>query len=205
MRTPKRLTGFALLAFVAAAGAGCGALRGGPAPASQVVTSPKLNPTVYFEDGETAFFGVDGRAAQYVKEGTLFPLGIGLANRSKGTLTFTRESFVLEDSEGKKYPLASYEEFQPYTRSRSDERMLDAFAESMRARFGNFSFASFEMFPRKDRTVPARDRVELGRTTWTVGYLYFPIPPGGIHGKAFSLLIRVKEVPETFVVRFSLR
>lgn len=205
MHTPQRSIACALVAVLIAAGIGCAAVRGGAAPVSKAVTSPKLNPTVFFEDGETAFFGVDGRAAQYVKEGTLFPLGIGLANRSKGPLTFTRESFVLEDQDGKKYTLASYEEFQSYGRSRADARLLDAFAEIMRARFGNFSFTAFHLFPLKDQTVPARDRIELGRTTWTAGYLYFPIPPGGIHGKTFSLLVRAKEVPETFVVKFSLR
>ena len=205
MRIPQRSFACTLLAFSVAAGIGCASVRGGAAPVSQAVASPKLNPTVFFEDGETAFLGVDGRAAQYVKEGALFPLGIGLANRSKGALTFTRESFVLEDQEGKKYTLASYEEYQAYERSRTDARLLDAFLDVMRTRFGNFSFTSFQLFPLKDRTVPARDRVELGRTTWTAGYLYFPIPPGGIHGKTFSLLVRVKEVPETFVVKFSLR
>lgn len=191
-----------LLALLATAGC---AMRSGPVAGSPAGSSPKLNPTVYFEDGNLAFIGVDTRAAQYVKEGPLVPLGIGLANRSKGSLTFTRESFLLEDEGGKRVQLASYEEFQPYTRGATDARLLDAFVEVVRARFGNYTPTDFSFFPVKGGSATARDRLELGRTTWTVGNLYFPMPEGGIHGKSFSLLVRVKEVPETFVVKFALR
>jgi hypothetical protein len=194
-----------LFGSLALAAASCAAIKSGPAAGAPLGGSPKLNPTVFFEDGNVAFIGVDTRAAQYVKDGTLLPLGIGLANRSKGSLTFTRESFVLEDSEGRKVPLASYGEFQPYTRAATDARLLDAFVEVVRARFGNFAFTDLSFFPIKGGSATARDTLELGRTTWTVGNLYFPLPEGGIHGKAFSMLVRVKEVPETLVVKFTLR
>ena len=85
----------------------CATIKSGSVAGAPLGASPKLNPTVFFEDGSVAFIGVDTRAAQYVKDGPLLPLGIGLANRSKGSLTFTRESFVLEDSEGRKVVLAS--------------------------------------------------------------------------------------------------
>lgn len=203
MSAKTRVSFFLLLLAALAAGIGC-ATHTKPGPASPEALSPKLNPLVYFEDGQVVFVGVDGRAAQYVKEGSLFPVGIGLANRSMGSLTFSRESFVLEDAEGRKYPLASFEEFQAYDRSRTDANLLDVFAETMRARFGNFSVTEFDFFPSKGSRAPARDRIELGRTTWTIGYLYFPIPPGGIHGEKFSLLVKPKEVPDAFFVKFSI-
>jgi len=183
----------------------CATIKSGSVAGAPLGASPKLNPTVFFEDGSVAFIGVDTRAAQYVKDGPLLPLGIGLANRSKGSLTFTRESFVLEDSEGRKVGLASYAEFQPYQRAATDARLLDAFVEVVRARFGNFAFTDLSFFPVKGGSGTARSVIELGRTTWTVGNLYFPLPEGGIHGKSFSMLVRVKEVPETLVVKFTLR
>ena len=166
--------------------------------------SPKLNPFVYFEEGTTLFVGVDTRAARYVEDGTIFPLGLGLSNVWEKSLTVGREDIVLEDDAGNRYPLVSLEEFnRDYRRSRTDARLLDSFVEAVGGRYSNFDYTPWRLFPFKGETSTSTDTIELGRFNWTVGYLYFPIPEGGVKDRSFALLVETREVPETFVVRFT--
>jgi hypothetical protein len=146
------------------------------------------------------------RAAQYVKTGPIFPLGIGLANQGKTALRLSRESFVLEADDGKRYPLVSHQEFNAdYSRSRSDMRLFDSFIEVMNSRFNNYRPVDWRLYPFSGEASPVAEQIELGRLFWTAGYLYFPIPEGGIHGKRFALLVNSPQHEETFVVRFELK
>jgi hypothetical protein len=166
----------------------------------------KLTPFLYYEDGATMFLGVDTRASQYVKEGTIFPLGIALANQSKSQLTFSRENFVLETASGQRFPLVSVEEFnRSYTRSRSDVQLADSAREAMNARFGNYRFVDQTMYPMRGGGGTSTDQFQLGRMFWTHFYVYFPMPEDGIHGQQFTLLLEVPEADDTFVVNFALK
>jgi hypothetical protein len=168
--------------------------------------SSKLTPFLYYEDGATLFLGVDARAAQYVKEGTIFPLGIALANQSKSPLTFSRENFVLETASGQRFPLVSVEEFnRSYTRSRSDARLADSAREAMNARFTNYRFTDQTMYPMRGGGGTSTDQFQLGRMFWTHFYVYFPLPEDGIHGQQFTLLLEIPEADDTFVVNFALK
>ena len=75
----------------------------------------------------------------------------------------------------------------------------------MRTRFRNYNFTPWRLFPARGSGGGSQRGLELNRSFWTQNYLYFPIPETGIHGEEFSLLVSSKELPETFVVRFSLR
>ncbi len=168
--------------------------------------SPKLLPFVFYESGSELFTGVDGRAAQYVKDGEMVPLGLGLANLSMRSLTFTRESFVLECEDGSRYPLVALSEFnRDYKRSRTDARLADTFQEALNARFASYAFRSWRLFPFKGESAAKNDEIELARRQWTHTYLYFPWPASGVHGKEFVLLVTTKQIPETLVVRFTLK
>ena len=57
--------------------------------------SSKLHPFVYYEQGSTLFLAVDVRAAQFIKEGEIYPVGLGLANFGRAPLTFGKEAFVV--------------------------------------------------------------------------------------------------------------
>ena len=202
-------TGFARLRAVGAAlflmtvSSAC--LQRATIPSTRPSLSPKLAPFVNFEDGAILFIGVDVRAAQYVKDGAVFPLGIGLANHSKKPLTLSRESFVLETADGKLYPLVSQQEFiRDYRRSPSDARLADAFHEVMTSRFSNYRFTRQQLFAAASGGT-ASDSFQLGRLFWSRFYLYFPIPAEGIHDREFTLLVRAHELPDPFVVRFSLK
>lgn len=175
-------------------------------PAGESGPSPKLNPFVHFEEGKVLFIGVDGRAAQYIEKGSIFPLGIGLANVSQRPLTLRRESFIIEDANGLRYPVVSQQEFnEDYTRSRTDVRLADSFIEILNGRFANFTYTPWRAFPFKGENSTVTDVIELGRNYWTWSYLYFPIPEDGIREREFNLLVTVEDRPEPFVVTFSLQ
>jgi hypothetical protein len=196
----------ALAALIATLAAGCAARPASPEATRAAAVSPTLNPFVYFEDGGVAFVGVDGRAAQYIKNEKIFPLGFAIANRTKGSLGFSRESFVLEDESGTQAPPASYSEFASgYSRARTDVTLSDSFREMMQLRFETFGYAPWPLYPSTGGRGTTRELLELGRMQYTIGYLYFPVPQGGIHARSFTLLVRSKDAPEALVVKFRLR
>ena len=177
-----------------------------PQGTGEAEVSPKLLPFVFYESGTELFIGVDGRAAQWVEEGEMVPLGLGLANLTQGSITLTREVFVLESEDGSQYPLVTLSEFKrDYKRSRTDARLSDTFLETLNARFVNYAFRSWKPFPFKGEVAAKNDEIELARRQWTHTYLYFPWPATGVHGKEFVLLVKVKQIPERFVVRFTLK
>jgi len=200
-RTPQRLIPALLAALLLAA---C-ASSGGHRPTSQL--SPKLTPFTYYNEGDLLFIGADTRAAQYIRDESIFPLGIALVNKTLRPMTISRESFLLEDETGKRYPLVSHQEYRAsYHRSKTDERLADTFVEAIRGRFINFSYRELRMFPPSSRLrTTSTSAVEVQRREMVMGYLYFPIPEGGLHKRDLKLLLRVEERPETFVVRFSVR
>ncbi len=200
-RTPRVL----LPALLATALLAACASTGGYRPDSQL--SAKLTPFTYYDEGELLFIGADTRAAQYIRDESIFPLGVALVNKTLKSMTLNRESFLLEDDTGKRYPLVSHEEYRAsYRRSKTDERLADNFIEAMRGRFATFSYRELRMFPATSRlSTTSTSEVEVRRRQMTVGYVYFPVPEGGLHKRDLKLLFRVQEYPETFVVRFSVR
>lgn len=200
--TARRL---AVLAAALLAGAGCitsptiRTVEAGSEP------SPKLNPFVYYEQGNTLFLGVDTRAAGYERR-ALLPIGLGSANLSRGPITLHRESFVLEDEDGTRYPLASYEEFRrEYRSSRTDRSLSNEFIGILTQRFATFTPRRWAPFPSGGASAPANDQIELGRRHWNHTLLYFPVPPGGVKGREFTLLVTPRDLPETMIVRFRIR
>lgn len=202
----RALLAVVLLATIPLA-ASCASRSSGLTAAQELRLSPKLNPFVYFESGKVVFVGVDGRAAQFHKVGAVFPLGLGLANESGESITFDREGISLEDSEGNVFPLVSYEEYtREYERSTTaDARLIDSFREILALRFQNYARQPWPLYPTRGSSVPVADRFELGRRQYAFGYVYFPVPTGGIHGKTFTLLVRTKEHPDPFLVDFAIR
>jgi hypothetical protein len=204
--TRRAIVGLAVLALLALSASGCARETMVSTTPTGPTVSPKLTPFMYFEDGNVAFVGVDGRAAQYIKKGEIFPLAIGLANRGMTPISFGRESFVLETSDGERFPLVSVEEYnRGYTRSASDSRLLDSAREAMNTRFATYSYVSRQLFPLKGGGGTSTDNFELTRNIWTLFYVYFPIPEEGIQGQEFALLVDIKEYEDPLVVRFKVK
>jgi len=168
--------------------------------------SSKLTPFTYYDEGKLLFIGADTRAAEYIKDESIFPLGIAVTNKTLGILTVDRESFTIEDEDGNRYPLASYEEYRSgYSRSNTDDRLADNFVEAMRGRFATFTPETLSLFPNTGSARNVTETKQIGRRRFAMGYVYFPVPATGLHDKTLRLLFRVKEYPDTFVVRFSVR
>jgi len=204
--TPRAACGLFVLVLLVLLATGCARQEMASTTPQKPVLSPKLTPFMHFEDGNVAFVGVDVRAAQYVKRGDIFPLAIGLANRGMTSISFGRESFVLETADGDRYPLVSVEEYnRGYTRSRSDLQLLDSAQESMNTRFTSYRYQARNLFPVKGGSGTGTDNFELGRMHWTLFYVYFPIPEEGIHKKEFALLVDIKEHEAPLVVRFEVK
>lgn len=177
-----------------------------PITAGTAPLSEKLNPFVFYEIGKVMFLAVDTRAASYVEDGAMFPLGLGISNLSQGSLTVKREQFFLEDSTGRRYPVVTYDEYRRnYKRSRSDAELGEEFAGIMATRYGNFRSTPWTLFPPSGSTAPVVNQVEIGRNEYVYGYLYFPMPEGGIDKKKFKLLVRAEEYPEPFLIAFEVK
>jgi len=167
--------------------------------------SAKLTPFAFYEEGRALFIAVDTRATDLTKKGTVFPLGLALANTLAPAKTFTSESFILETDDGQRFPLVSHAEFRrDYKRSTTDERLAADFDESLRTRFRTYNRIGWTLFPAAGAAT-RQAALELNRGFWTRNYLYFPIPEGGLQGREFTLLVSVPEVEETLIVRFSVK
>jgi hypothetical protein len=165
--------------------------------------SAKLRPHSYYEEGDLAFIGVDTQAASFHEEGEAFPVLVGIGNLSGGSLTVNRESFRLEDDQGNEFAPISINEFnEEYVRSSPDERLAAGFLEALSARYANFGYRWMRFFPVRGSGRTAIDTLEIGRRMYSAGYLYFPVPEGGIEDRTFRLLAEFEERPETYVVRF---
>jgi hypothetical protein len=198
---------FAVVLGSIALAVGClGAPRAVPAGEAADPLSPTLLPLVYQEDGAILFVGVDTRAAQYAKDPkSMFPLGLGLANRSHRALRFTRESFELETSSGQIYRIAGVLEFtERYKRSSSDRQLATPFLEKLGIKFARLP-RSVSFFPASGSTGTVVDEFDLATTEWTHFYLYFPMPDDGLHGRRFKLLVRATGQPDPIVVAFEVR
>ncbi len=197
------LAGLLAVVTLLAAGA-CATSNRQIGAAGHLLVSASLSPSTYYDEGKQLFLGVDTRAAGLTRKGSVFPLGVAVANKSPGSLTLRSESFVLEDDKGARYAVVGYEEWtEQYRRRKSDETLLEDFYGVLNARFLSYRRGPLRFFPLKFQ---GRVRVrELGRRTLASGYLYFPMPEGGVKGRRFTLLLKVDEHPETFVVRFKVR
>ncbi len=170
-------------------------------------TSSTLSPFVYYDEGELMMIAVDTRAATMARGDRLFALGVAVANNDRKALTVDRESFALEDESGRRYPLASYEEYREgYKRSRSDARLQDLFIETLSTRRSIYRQRQLGFFPNTaSLNRLAVDEKEIAGREMAIGLLYFPIPEGGLKGQRFGLLVKTREHGETFLVRFRVK
>src|SRR5262245_16948456 len=68
----------------------------------------KLDRFTYIEEGKLVGLAVGTQAARYREESPYMPLAVGIANKSKQILHIDRESFLLYDENGRRYPLAPF-------------------------------------------------------------------------------------------------
>jgi len=202
----KRMAGylvpvlFVLLAGVAAAAVGCAALRS-PDPRKYEGLDRRLDPFTYIEEGKLVGLAVGTQAARYREESAYLPLAVGIANKGKQTLRIDRESFLLYDDRGRRYPLTPFSEASAkYDRAASD-RDFNTFFEIWNAKWPISTRVDMNLYPlRLTRTV--QEFVELAPFSYCAEYLYFPHPESGVLNHRFELHVQIKPLPDPIFVKF---
>lgn len=201
--------GLALLPWLVACGTRT-PIEGQPAPD----LDRKFSTFAWIEQGDLITFIVGTQAARYRDNSEFMPIEIAIANNGVKNVVLTRESFVLIDEEGNRYPAAAPREllegydFLDLDRDRLGE--LEGLVNSKFAAFTRYNSkfspthsANMDLVPGGTKTV--RDMISLPRYGYLVDYLYFPKPATGIKDHRFELFLEARELPDPVFVRFEVR
>ena len=171
----------------------------------------KLSTFAYIEDGDLIDVIVGTRPARYRDDSTFMPVEIAIANRRLKQLTLSRESFILVDEEGSRYPCASPREllegyqFLDWDREPSVSELYALI---------DTKYAAFTRYPSKfsptrqaqsSRFGVVLDRVALPKFGYLMDMLYFPIPATGIKNHRFELFVSAPELEDPVFVKFEVR
>ena len=169
----------------------------------------KLSTFAYIEDGDLVTLIVDIKATRDRGGEEYIPLEIAIANKGLRRLTISRESFVLIDQDGNRYPLASPRELlQKYQKLDFDRQY---------AEIEGIAFNRFSTYTRyRSRFSPTRvmtpggtnlvqDGVTLPRSGYLIDWLYFPIPAGGLENRKFDLFVSAPQLEDPVFVKFHVR
>ncbi len=169
----------------------------------------KLSTFVYIEDGDLVDFLVATKATRYRDGQPYIPVEIGVANRGLKQLSMGRESFVLVDEAGNRYPAAGPTELmESYEFLDMDQNLVEI------AAVVDTKYAAFTRYPSKFSPTRAarrgtsnivRDLVALPRFGYMLDMLYFPAPSTGVKGHTFELFLQAPELPDPVFVRFEVR
>src|SRR5437867_8809525 len=109
----------------------------------------RLGPFTYMEEGKLIGLVVGAEAARYREKEKFMPLAIGLANKDAPTLKLTRESFVLQDENGRRYPLATLAEVADgYGPSAMDRTFTGTFGMFL-SHFSTYERVESNFFPER--------------------------------------------------------
>jgi hypothetical protein len=164
----------------------------------------KLSTFAWIEEGEIATLIVNTQPARDRDGAPYMPLEIAVANNGLRKLTLTRESFVLVDSEGNRYPLATPAELlEGYDMLEFDRNL----AELEGIVFNKF--AAYARYPSNwsPRAAPAAtsvviDLVVLPKFGYLIDFVYFPAPVTGIRDRQFELFVESPDLPDPVFVKF---
>jgi len=193
--------GIAGAALAALLSAGCAGVQRNPNVVGTY--SDKLSPYNYREDGALVRMIVGVDAARYIRAEPYVPLFVQVANKSKGTFTVTRESFMLEDSLGRQYGVApAVDVATRYGRIDVDRRLFQA-NRSITGTYTNLlTPISSDFFPSSARRALLVDQVSMPPRSYMEDVLYFPIPETGLNGVTLRLVFRDQSLQEPAMVVF---
>jgi hypothetical protein len=171
----------------------------------------KYSTFAWIEQGDLVTLIVGTRAARYRENSEFMPLEIAIANNGVKTLVLTRESFVLIDEEGNRYPAAAPRELlEGYDFLDLDRDQLAELGSIVGSKFAAFTqynskfsptrSAAMDLAPGGTKTV--RDMVSLPRYGYLIDYIYFPRPATGILDRRFELFVESQNLPDPVFVRF---
>lgn len=172
---------------------------------------PKLSTFAYIEDGDLVSFIVDVRAAQYRETEAYVPFEIVVANRALRKLTLTRESFVLVDEAGNRYPAAGPKELLENYEFLDLDRRLGELQEIVFNKFATFTLYRSKFSPtRQGARLPGegslvQDTVVLPKFGYLNDFLYFPKPTTGVKGHRFELFLNTPELENAIYSKFEVK
>lgn len=162
----------------------------------------KLGPFTYMEEGKLVSLAVGTEATKEREKEKFIPLHLAFANRGAPTLTITRESFTLQDENGKRYPLASLQEVgDTYGPSQMDRHFTTTF-DMFRSRLTTFDRVDSNFFPERASGRLVIERVEVPRFYYLLDLLYFPHPDDQVVGRRFELHVKPTGTEDEFFVKF---
>lgn len=205
MRSLKITLGLVLLGTVLLSCAGRKEMRGQKATG----LDRKLATFSYIESGDLIDFIVSTKPTRYREESEYIPLEISVGNRGLKQLTLTRESFVLIDEAGNRYPAANPKELMQNYDFLNWDRNLTELPGIVDARFAAFTrYPSMFSPTREVRTVRSslvRDLVALPKFGYLIDLIYFPKPETGVVGHRFELFMQAPELEDPVFVKFMVK
>lgn len=179
-----------------AAAGGRGAVAPGESP-----PHPSFSRSSAIEEGTDLALVAGWRPMRARYDAAFVPLEIAIINKGLPALTITRESLVIEDESGRRYPVATPEEVRRAGLVPGLDRRLGEILDVVAGRFPTYERVPSNFTPGFDDPV-ARDPLVLPRFAWAYDIVYFPRPQEGVRSCMFTLLMTAKELPEPIVCRF---
>jgi hypothetical protein len=169
----------------------------------------KLATFSYIESGDLVEFIVSTKPTRYREDGPYIPIEIAIGNRGLKQLTLTRESFILLDENGNRYPAANPKELMQNYDFLDWDRNLSELPGIVDARYAAFTRYPSKFSPtrqiRTSRSSLVRDMVSLPKFGYLIDYLYFRLPETGVKGHRFELFMQAPELPDPVFVKFEVK
>ena len=169
-------------------------------------TTRKASVTDYTTEGKMWYIGASIRASRMAgPTRSMIPVNMIIVNKDAGPNKISRESLVLETSDGTLLPVVSYEQYErDYRDDRSDQLAGIEWIERHTGRYPDppFTWLELEFFPLRNTSVSPRDTIDTRGRELLHGYVYFGKPSEDYEfpeGK-YKLLFTPQPGPDTFVV-----
>ena len=162
----------------------------------------KLSRFAFIEEGRLAAFIISTQATIHREGEKYMPLEISVANKRAGEMSIGRESFILIDEEGNRYPVAEPRELiDGYPHLDQDRQRFSELFGLTSTRFSAYIQISSKLLPTRSGR-PVQDVTTLPTSGVMVDFLYFPMPPGGLKGHRFELFLDTPELDDSLFVSF---
>lgn len=187
--------------------AGCGSSRPVAQQDLQPMREPSstLAPSIFYEEGDLVFLGVNAHLARFHLDKELIPFEIAIANRGLHTLTVSPESITLRTARGRRFPVAQPEESVGSSlRSSFDRQLMPVpFIDILELRFSTYQFVPLTTGLRAGNQTISRT-VKMARNSWTMAQVWFPHPGEEMKGKLYEVWLEAPELtdPVFTTIRF---
>ena len=162
----------------------------------------KLDTFTYLEEGKIVALAVGTEATRWREKEPYIPLAICLANKGASTLKITRESFTLQDENGKRYSAIPVSELTAGYGPQDLDRSFTGTFSVFLSRYSTFDLVQSNFYPGRSSPGVAIDRVEIPRSNRISDWLYFPRPETGVVGHRFELHLNCPGLQDGVFVKF---